>query len=131
LSYLLDTNVFLWSLSAKGRLNPQAAELLSSAETELYLSPITSWEIAIKHALGKIVLPTPPGEFVPQGMRELGITALDVTHVHALTAGQLPRHHNDPFDRMLVAQARSEGMTLLTGDDIFKAYGVDAFFCGI
>ena len=128
--YLLDTSVFLWSLGAKGRLNAAATELLASNETQIFLSPVSSWEIAIKYALGKIVLPSSPVEFVPGGMRDLGIATLDVTHLQALAAGQLPLLHRDPFDRMLIAQARAEAMVLLTGDHIFQAYDVDALFCG-
>lgn len=130
MKYLLDTSVFVWSLGAKARLNTAATDLLYSNETQIFLSPVSSWEIAIKYSLGKIVLPKPPVEFVPGGIRDLGIATLDVTHLHALAAGQLPLHHRDPFDRMLIAQARTEAMVLLTGDRIFKAYDVDVVFCG-
>jgi PIN domain nuclease of toxin-antitoxin system len=127
---LLDTGVFVWSLGATARLNAPATEVLTSTDTQIYLSPVSSWEIAIKYALGKIVLPNVPAEFVPSGMRDLGIGTLDVTHAHALAAGQLPPHHRDPFDRMLIAQARSERMVLLTTDQFFKAYDVEMLFCG-
>ena len=127
---LLDTNVFAWSLGVKSRLNAAATEVLTSSATLIYLSPVSSWEIAIKHALGKIVLPTAPTDFVPRAMRDLGIITLDVTHAHALAAGQLPPHHRDPFDRMLIAQARAEGMVLLTADQFFKAYDVEILLCG-
>jgi PIN domain nuclease of toxin-antitoxin system len=128
--YLLDTSVFVWSLSAPSRLNRTAIELVSSNTTQLYLSAASSWELAIKHKLGKLVLPSPPIEFVPDAMRDLGITALDVTHAHALAAGDLPPHHRDPFDRMLIAQALAEGFAVLTTDRVFKAYDVESVFCG-
>jgi len=128
--YLLDTNVFIWSLGAPTRLNSAAIELLSSNETQIYLSPVSSWEIAVKYALGKIILPDLPMEFVPNGMRDLGIATIDVMHGHALAAGQLPLHHRDPFDRMLIAQARAEGMVLLTADTAFKRYDVEILLCG-
>jgi len=128
--YLLDSHVFLWGVAAPAKLNKQALTLLSSKGTELYLSPATSWEIAIKFALGALALSKPPSQFVPAGMQALALRSLEITHVHALYAGELPRHHNDPFDRMLIAQARSETMVLLTADTAFRKYDVETMFCG-
>ncbi len=130
MKYLLDTNVFLWSSGAPEKLNKQATNLLSSISSELYLSAASSWEIAIKFALGSLALPKPPSQFVPHAMRTLALRSLDITHFHSLAAGELPRHHRDPFDRMLIAQARSEAMALLTSDGVFKKYDVEIFFCG-
>jgi PIN domain nuclease of toxin-antitoxin system len=128
--YLLDTHVFLWGVAAPAKLNKQAVSLLSSKGIELYLSPATSWEIAIKFALGALALSKSPSQFVPAGMQALALRSLEITHVHALHAGELPRHHSDPFDRMLIAQARSETMVLLTADSAFRKYDVETVFCG-
>jgi len=128
--YLLDTNVFLWSLGAEHKLNNQATKLLSSSVSELYLSTASSWEIAIKFALGSLTLPKAPLEFIPYALGLLAIRSLDITHLHALAAGELPPHHRDPFDRMLIAQSRAEGMVLLTGDRAFTEYDVESIFCG-
>jgi len=128
--YLLDTNVFLWSLGAENKLNKQATKLLSSNMSQLYLSAASSWEIAIKFALGSLTLPKAPLEFIPHAMGLLAIRSLDITHLHSLAAGELPPHHRDPFDRMLIAQSRAEGMVLLTGDYVFTAYEVEIVFCG-
>jgi PIN domain nuclease of toxin-antitoxin system len=128
--YLLDTSVFLWSAGAPEKLNKQATSLLSSKASELYLSAASSWEIAIKFALGSLTLLTPPSELIPHAMRALTLRSLDITHFHALAAGELPRHHRDPFDRMLIAQARSETMVLLTADSTFTRYDVETIFCG-
>lgn len=130
MKYLLDTHVFLWGVAAPAKLNKQALTLLSSKGTELYLSPATSWEIAIKFALGALALSKPPSQFVPAGMQALALRSLEITHVHALHAGELPRHHNDAFDRILIAQARSETMVLLTADTAFRKYDVETVFCG-
>ena len=127
--YLLDTSVFLWSLSEKQKLNKQAVDLLSSSASELYLSPASSWEIAIKFALESLSLPKPPSEFIPHAMRLLAVRSLEITHVHSLMAGALPPHHRDPFDRMLIAQARVERMVLLTADKVFRKYDVELLFC--
>jgi PIN domain nuclease of toxin-antitoxin system len=128
--YLLDTNVFLWSSGAPEKLNRQATTILASGSSEVYLSAASSWEIAIKFALRSLKLPTAPSQFIPHAMRILALRSLDITHFHSLAAGELPRHHRDPFDRMLIAQARSETMVVLTADSAFAKYDVETVFCG-
>jgi PIN domain nuclease of toxin-antitoxin system len=127
---LLDTSVFLWSLGAAHKLNRTARDLLSSSGAELYLSAASSWEIAIKFALGTLALPKPPSQFVPNAIGLLALRSLDVTHLHSLVAGELPPHHRDPFDRMLIAQARLENLVLLTSDRTFLKYEVKIILCG-
>ncbi|HKN74264.1 MAG TPA: type II toxin-antitoxin system VapC family toxin [Candidatus Acidoferrum sp.] len=128
--YLLDTSIFLWSLGAEHKLNQKARDLLSSSAAELYLSSASSWEISIKFALGSLALPKPPSQFVPNAIGLLALRSLDITHFHSLAAGELPPHHRDPFDRMLIAQARMENMLLLTADRTFLRYEVKIMFCG-
>jgi PIN domain nuclease of toxin-antitoxin system len=130
MKYLLDTSVFLWSLGAEHKLNRTARDLLSSSRAELYLSAASSWEIAIKFALGTLALPKPPSQFVPNAIGLLALRSLDVTHLHSLVAGELPSHHCDPFDRMLIAQARLENLVLLTSDRTFLKYEVKIILCG-
>lgn len=130
MNYLLDTSIFLWSLGAEHKLNQKARDLLSSTAVELYLSAASSWEIAIKYALGTLALPKPPSQFVPNALGALAIRSLEITHFHSLSAGELPPHHRDPFDRMLIAQARLENMTLLTADRTLFKYEVETMFCG-
>jgi len=130
MKYLLDTNVFLWGLSEERRLNSQAQEILKSSASELHFSAAGSWEIAIKYALGTLPLPKPPSEYVPYALRVWAIRPLDITHEHALRAGELPARHRDPFDRLLIAQAVSEQMTLLTADRVLQKYEVNLIYCG-
>ena len=106
------------------RLSQQARELLQDPENQLFLSAASSWEIAIKHALGKLPLPMPPMEYVLSRMETSGTASLPVQHSHALQAGSLPRHHADPFDRLLIAQAQLENLHILTADGQFEAYEV-------
>ena len=129
MKYLLDTSVFLWSAGAPEKLNRHAAAILSSNASELYLSAASVWEIAIKCARGSLSLQQPPSQFVPRAVWVQTLRPLDITHAHSLAAGDLPPHHRDPFDRMLIAQARSESMVLLTGDHLFKSYDVELIFC--
>ena len=130
MKYLLDTSVWLWSLTASERINKKARQLLASGGEELYLSAASSWEISIKWALGRLELPEPPGSYVPKRLAAQGIRPLAITHTHALAVSELPTHHSDPFDRLLIAQAKIEDMVILTADRAFERYGVKILWCG-
>jgi PIN domain nuclease of toxin-antitoxin system len=128
--FLLDTGVFLLALAAPERLSRRARQLLTRQRSGLFLSAASSWEIGAKFALGKLDLPEPPAQYVPTWMLKWGIQGLDISHSHALRAGNLPPHHQDPFDRMLIAQAMTEGMALATADRLIESYDVKVFWCG-
>jgi PIN domain nuclease of toxin-antitoxin system len=121
---LLDTQVWLWMVVAPDRLSPAARRLVSSEEHDLVFSAASSWEIAVKHGLGKLKLPGDPAELVPEWMTRTGVTALPVLHRHAFRVASLPPHHHDPFDRLLVAQAQMEELSVLTADRQFERYEV-------
>ncbi len=106
------------------RFSRRARAIVSSDRHELLLSSVSSWEIAIKHGLGKLDLPAPPVEFVPTRMQTTGVLPLVVTHTHALRVSELPGHHRDPFDRLLIAQALTESLSILTADRQFRRYDV-------
>ncbi|MGH3937775.1 MAG: type II toxin-antitoxin system VapC family toxin [Pseudonocardiaceae bacterium] len=106
------------------KLNDEARELLANPANVLLLSAASSWEIAIKYALGKLPLPASPASYVPDRLRSGGVTPLAVSHAHALAVAELPDHHRDPFDRLLVTQAHLDGLTLLTADSKLGAYDV-------
>ena len=128
--FLLDTAVLLWSRAEEYKLNSRAKELLSSKSSELFLSAASVWEIAIKYALGTLKLHASPEAYIPEVLSRMDIHALNISLVHAIEAGKLSQHHRDPFDRMLVAQANTEQMVLLTADRIFEKYNVKLVFCG-
>ena len=115
---LLDTHVLLWALANDARLTLAQAAALETGE--LHVSAASVWEVGIKRALGKLDVP----ETLFDVAREAGCRPLAITWAHADAAGRLPRHHDDPFDRMLIAQATCEGMTLVTSDAKFASYGV-------
>ena len=127
---LLDTSVWLWSLTTWERINEKARGVLSSGRNELYLSAASSWEIAIKTALGRLQLPEPAASYIPKRMATEGIRPLTITHTHALAVSDLPLHHGDPFDRLLIAQALTEDMMILTADRTFELYEVDVLWAG-
>lgn len=120
---LLDTHVWLWMLSAPERLNAATQSALADSATELWLSVASAWEVAIKHARGKLPLPDPVGDLVALSSERFGMNVLPIRLPHALTAAELPPHHNDPFDRLLIAQAQLESMTLVTADKLVTKYG--------
>lgn len=127
---LLDTNVFLWALGAPEKLNRRAQRILSGPRHALFLSAVSSWEVSIKYALGRLRLPEPPATFVPGWIQRWGLRPLDISHRHALAAGELPPHYQDPFDRVLIAQAKLEGLVLFTADRVFQKYPVEILWCG-
>ena len=118
--FLLDTHAFLWWLSNDSKLGLNARKAILDGRNEVYVSAATGWEISIKRALGKLDAPEDLDALVEQE----GFTDLPITFFHGEQAGALPRIHADPFDRMLVAQAQAEGLTLISSDQHIKRYGV-------
>jgi PIN domain nuclease of toxin-antitoxin system len=116
---LLDTNVFLWWRMNDAQLSSQAREAIATTSI-VFVSAASVWEAAIKVALGRLTLPAP---FI-HGVDHSGFRRLAISFEHAEAAAALPRHHGDPFDRMLVAQAQLEGCTLVTHDQALARYGV-------
>lgn len=110
--------------AADDRLGPLAKKLILSKDTELVLSAVSAWEISIKWALGKLVLPTPPEQFVDITVRDGGLHRIAIDFEHVIGVSRLPPIHNDPFDRLLIAQAMATKMALFTGDDTIARYGV-------
>ena len=116
---LLDTNALLWWLADEG-LSAQAREAIADPANLVAVSAASAWEISIKKALGKLAAPDDLEHQVATG----GFEPLPISIAHGIAAGQLPRHHEDPFDRMLIAQALAEGLTIVTRDKRFDDYGV-------
>lgn len=121
---LLDTHAFLWLLSGDRRFGKKARRRVEDPRNEKCLSIASVWELAIKVGLGKLRLADPLGEVVDLGARSNGIALLSIAKEHVLDVSALPAHHADPFDRLLVAQALREEMTLVSRDEVFDAYAV-------
>ena len=118
---LLDTHVLLWWLAGERRLGSEALRLLRSGRNAVFVSAASAWEIAIKKAQGKLKAPR---EDLDTVLAEEGFVPLPITVLHGELAGGLPAIHRDPFDRMLVAQARAEGLEIVTADPTIPRYGV-------
>lgn len=125
MTYLLDTHIGLWMLAAPQKLGARVRDLVTDSDNRLVLSVASSWEIAIKYGVGRLALPERPALFVPKFMDATGVRGLPIEHRHALAVAELPMHHRDPFDRILVAQAQLEGMALVTADTAFDAYDLE------
>jgi PIN domain nuclease of toxin-antitoxin system len=121
---LLDTHIWLWMLSAPERLNAKTQTVLTDPGVELWLSVASPWEVGIKHARGKLQLTRSLGSLVGVSAERFGMKLRTIELEHALTAAALPPHHSDPFDRLFVAQAQLEGMTLATADRMITQYDV-------
>ena len=122
---LLDTQVWLWLCKSPEKLSKQTRRQLLNERNELLLSAASVWEIAIKYSLRKLPLPSPPGEYIPEGLTMTDTHPVAVQFSHAIRVAQLPFHHRDPFDRLLIAQAQTEGVPIVTSDPKFKPYDVE------
>ena len=122
---LLDTHAYLWWLSRNNRLSAAASESITNSGNEVFFSAVSAWEIATKHRLGRL----PEAELVIHNIfasiEAAGFEELPITVRDAELAGSLPNHHQDPFDRMLIAQALIRNLTLISNERIFDRYGVN------
>ena len=117
---LLDTHVFLWWVETPRTLTPEAQAAIAAPDNVVFVSVVSAWEMAIKAGLGRLKPPDDVEAAVDRG----GFMKLGIAFAHAARAGTLPRHHGDPFDRMLIAQAHCESLTLVTRDAALGIYGV-------
>ncbi|MBL7777640.1 MAG: type II toxin-antitoxin system VapC family toxin [Chitinophagales bacterium] len=127
MQYLVDTHIVLWAISNEELLSGTVRDVLTDTKNELYLSVVSEWEIAIKLSLGKLQLNGTLAQLLAK-IDELGFKELPIRRAHSTALIQLPFHHRDPFDRLLIAQAKTEGLTLVTGDANFKNYELELLF---
>lgn len=118
---LLDTHVFIWTLNESTRIRSVVRDQLSDPAQRVFVSAVSTWEIAIKVSMGK--LPEPPGDLLA-ALDQLGFERLPIEHEDTLLVQSLPLHHRDPFDRLLIAQAKRQGSILVTQDQQIPVYGI-------
>jgi PIN domain nuclease of toxin-antitoxin system len=122
---IIDTHCWLWLCVSPERISESVLERLSDKGTLRLLSSASVWEIAIKYQLGKLPLPVHPRDFVPTRLETTQTEILSISGLHALRTTDLPQHHRDPFDRMIIAQALVEGVPVVTVDPHFNLYDVE------
>jgi len=122
---LLDTQVWIWLLADPDRLSRSAHAALVAADNQLYLSPASTSECSVKFTAGRLVLDGSPEALLQEAIVASGVLPLPIEHSHALQTARLPAHHRDPFDRMLIAQAQVERMTLVSADEQLTRYDVE------
>ena len=120
MNYLIDTHVFLWMLAEPSRLKSGARKVIVDPRCAVHVSAVTALEIAIKMSLGKLEAP----DCLVQEIQSRGLLELPLRYQHGETMRTLPPHHADPFDRMLIAQAQNEVLTIITHDEKFRSYDV-------
>ena len=125
MNLLLDTHTLLWTLTDPERLPPRVVEAIASPRNAVYVSAVNTWELVIKAGLGRVDVPFSDLE---SAIGEAGFSELAVTIAHSLRLRELPHHHRDPFDRLLVAQALDEALILVTGDSAIRSYPVQTFW---
>jgi PIN domain nuclease of toxin-antitoxin system len=130
LRLLLDTHCWIWSVDEPARLNATSRAILLDPETVGFVSAATVWELAIKIRLGKLTLLGGLLDALAESFRRLGFEPLPIHQVHAALTAELPLHHRDPFDRLLIAQAQAEGLSLVTADPLICRYDVDVVWAG-
>lgn len=121
---LLDTCTFLWLVTDEPALSDAARDAFTDIENEVYLSAVSTWEIAVKYALGRLSLPVPPAQYVPDQRTRHEIAFLPLHEEPTLSLKRLPRIHKDPFDRMLICQALVHDLVILTPDPLISQYTV-------
>lgn len=121
---LLDTHTFLWWITDDPRLSSRVYKIIGDGGNELFLSAACGWEMVIKAKLGRLQLPNDPEYFIPEQMALNAIDSLPIQMSHALPVYELPSHHRDPFDRLLIAQAQLENLPILTADPQITRYSV-------
>ena len=125
---LLDTCSFLWIASGSDHLSMKSRNLFSDRANEIFLSPVSAWEITLKHSLGRLPLPENPNKFLPKYREKHGIQSLPLCEEAALQLSRLPDLHKDPFDRMIICQAIADGLAIMTPDELITQYPVQVIW---
>lgn len=124
MTLLLDTNVLIWWLTEDRRLSSGSLGYIQQMENAVFVSVVSIWEIAIKASIGKLQLGDSPEQLILQALRENRFDVLPIRSEHAFGVASLPFHHSDPFDRLLISQAKFENLTLMTSDSKLGLYDV-------
>ncbi len=126
--YLLDTHAFLWMAADPDHLSEKVRNIMQEQMNGLFLSAASGWEVALLHMLGRFELPDAPHRFVPEAMNHFNLQPLSISFPTAISAATLPLIHRDPFDRIIIAEAKKENMPIMSKDAMFSKYGVETIW---
>ena len=126
--YLLDTHTFIWAVSLPEALSERARKIFEEPDSVLCLSVASSWEISIKAGIGKLSLPQETEHFLLHNIRKHGLEILAIILEDTFEAGRMPQYHKDPFDRILIAQSRNQGIPIITKDEQITQYDVETIW---
>ncbi len=124
MNYLLDTHSFLWFIAGNAKLSDRTRLLIENTDTQLYLSIASLWELSIKISIGKLFLKEPFEKIIPAQLAQNSIDLLQISIEHTAALIELPFHHRDPFDRLMIAQAQVEQLPIISKDSAFSAYKI-------
>lgn len=125
---LLDTNAFLWWVTNDLKLSATARTIIANPRNDIFFSIVSAWEIVIKAQIGKLPLQTSPDTYIPDRIAHYQFKTLSVEMEDVLQIWQLPQHHNDPFDRLLIAQSQTKNLPILTADTKFPLYNINVIW---
>lgn len=125
MNLLLDTHIFLWFVTDDSKLSTSLKDLIEDEDNVIYLSVASLWEMSIKYNLGKLTLVPSYQEFVEREVRETNLNLLAIELEHLMINATLPRHHGDPFDRIIIAQSMAENIPIITVDPVFHQYSIN------
>ena len=121
---ILDSHALYWFAEDDAKMPPRVKDIIENEQTEVWVSVVSIWELAIKAANGKLELATQPDIYFADVLKKNGFSLLNVTYKHVILAAKLPLHHKDPFDRLIIAQSLVEQMPVISVDEIFDSYGI-------
>ena len=125
---LLDTHTFLWWATNDSKLSAAAHTIIANPQNDIFFSIVSAWEIVIKTQIGKLLLPESPEIYIPSRISHYGFITLSINLEDVIQIGQLESHHNDPFDRLLIAQSQVRNLPIITADTQFSLYNVNVIW---
>lgn len=128
MKYLIDTHIFLWMISSPEKLSLKVTKIIENKNNILFLSVASCWEVVIKYMIKKLTLPESPDIYIPKQVKENSITFLSIDYRYTLNILNIPEHHKDPFDRIIISQSIIDNIPIISKDSVFDLYDVQVIW---
>jgi PIN domain nuclease of toxin-antitoxin system len=125
--YLIDTHILIWLIIETNKLPKNIFQVLKNKNNKIFISAVSIWEIAIKVSIGKLIFPFELKNIIKE-ISEMNISVLDITSEHLIKVADLPFHHKDPFDRLIISQSIIENIPIISSENIFSKYNIEIFW---